>query len=78
MAEVHLEPCAVARPDPRRPAEWLVREVLGDQYQVTDLDPLAYADGLGPAGLARMRQPADLAPSGTTHLRVAEERDATA
>ncbi|MEV1069773.1 SWIM zinc finger family protein [Streptomyces sp. NPDC050263] len=112
VAEAHLEACASARPDPQRLAEWVVGQVLGDRNYVTDLDPLDYADILGPTGLARMRQLAaearrrsprgwaerylmerlvkaegdvdalvalyakDLAPSGTTHLRIAEELDA--
>ncbi|MFE1247299.1 SWIM zinc finger domain-containing protein [Streptomyces sp. NPDC058735] len=56
MAEAHLEACRVARPDPKRLAEWLAGTVLDDSYDVTDLDPLDYADVLGPSGLARMRQ----------------------
>ncbi|MCX2922852.1 SWIM zinc finger family protein [Streptomyces sp. NEAU-W12] len=56
VAEAHLEACGVARPDPARLAEWLVGTVLDDSNDVTDLDPLDYADALGPGGLARMRQ----------------------
>ncbi|MCM2579418.1 SWIM zinc finger family protein [Streptomyces meridianus] len=56
VAEVHLEACGVARPDPERLAEWLVGRLLADDSDVTDLDPLDYADVLGPSGLARMRQ----------------------
>ncbi|MGW2183387.1 SWIM zinc finger family protein [Streptomyces sp. NPDC001732] len=56
MAETHLEACGVARPDPERLAEWLVGHVLGGDSDVTDLDPLGYADVLGPSGLARLRQ----------------------
>ncbi|MEV6736368.1 SWIM zinc finger family protein [Streptomyces sp. NPDC051104] len=109
VAEAHLGACQVARPDPDRLAEWLVGHVLGDDSEVTDLDPLDYGDVLGPSGLARMRQLAaearrrrpsgwaerylmerlvkvegdvdalvalyaqDLDPSGSTHLRIAEE-----
>ncbi|MFJ3505500.1 MULTISPECIES: SWIM zinc finger domain-containing protein [unclassified Streptomyces] len=54
VAEAHLEACGVARPDPARLADWLVGSVLGDG--VTDLDPLDYADVLGPDGLARLRR----------------------
>ncbi|MFB7031306.1 MULTISPECIES: SWIM zinc finger domain-containing protein [unclassified Streptomyces] len=56
VAEAHLEACGVARPDPVRLADWLVGSVLDDGGDVTDLDPLDYADVLGPGGLARMRQ----------------------
>ncbi|WP_435271171.1 SWIM zinc finger family protein [Streptomyces sp. 1222.5] len=56
VAEAHLEACGVARPDSARLAEWLVGTVLDDSNDVTDLDPLDYADSLGPSGLARMRQ----------------------
>ncbi|MFD4996628.1 hypothetical protein [Streptomyces buecherae] len=52
----HLEACGVECPDPARLAEWLVGMVLNDSNYVTDLDPLDYADSLGPSGLARMRQ----------------------
>jgi uncharacterized Zn finger protein len=56
VAEAHLEACGVARPDPERLAEWLVEGLLADDSDVTDLDPLDYADVLGSSGLARMRQ----------------------
>ncbi|MET9833430.1 DUF6880 family protein [Streptomyces sp. NPDC006385] len=56
VAEAHLEACGVARPDPDRLAEWLAGHVLGDDSDVPDLDPLDYADVLGPSGLVRMRQ----------------------
>ncbi|MEU0003447.1 SWIM zinc finger family protein [Streptomyces sp. NPDC006314] len=68
VAEAHLEACRVARPDPKRLAEWLAGTVLDDSNDVTDLDPLDYADVLGSSGLARMRQLANEAfrsgPSG--------------
>ncbi|MEV6316161.1 DUF6880 family protein [Streptomyces sp. NPDC051776] len=109
VVEAHREACGVARPDPERLGEWLVGHVLGDGSGVTDLDPLDYAEVLGPSGLARLRQLAadarrrrpsgwaerylterlvkaegdvdalialyaqDLAQSGATHLRIAEE-----
>lgn len=57
VAEAHVEACKVARPDPHRLAEWLVGHVLGDDDSgVPDLDPLDYAEVLGPTGLSRMRQ----------------------
>ncbi|MEU0737970.1 SWIM zinc finger family protein [Streptomyces sp. NPDC006134] len=56
VAAAHLEACGAARTDPERLAEWLVDHVLGDDSEVTDLDPLDYAEVLGPGGLARMRQ----------------------
>ncbi|MEY9991129.1 putative Zn finger protein [Streptomyces sp. V4I8] len=56
VAEAHLEACGVARPDPARLADWLVGAVLDGSNDVTDLDPLDYADVLGPSGLARIRQ----------------------
>ncbi|MEU3525171.1 hypothetical protein AB0E62_15065 [Streptomyces sp. NPDC038707] len=56
MAKAHLEACGAARPDPDRLAESLVGHLLGDGSEVTDLDPLDYAEVLGPSGLARMRQ----------------------
>ncbi|MFV0136136.1 SWIM zinc finger domain-containing protein [Streptomyces sp. HMX87] len=56
VAEAHVEACGVARPDPDRLAEWLVGTVLDDSNDVADLDPLDYADVLGPSGLARLGQ----------------------
>ncbi|MFE9449520.1 SWIM zinc finger domain-containing protein [Streptomyces sp. NPDC006739] len=56
VAEAHLEACGVARTDPERLAEWLVGQTVGDSDGVTDLDPLDYAEVLGPSGLARLRQ----------------------
>ncbi|MCX4516001.1 hypothetical protein OHA27_38535 [Streptomyces sp. NBC_01619] len=61
VVDAHLHACRGARPDPQRLAAWLVDHVLGDGSDVTDLDPLDYADVLGPAGLARMRQLAEKA-----------------
>ncbi|MGW2640060.1 SWIM zinc finger family protein [Streptomyces sp. NPDC001348] len=56
VAEAHVEACGAARTDPERLAEWLVGQVLGDGGGLTDLDPLDYAEVLGPSGLARVRQ----------------------
>ncbi|MGW2782742.1 SWIM zinc finger family protein [Streptomyces populi] len=55
VTEAHLEACSTTQPDPERLAQWLVDHVLGDGNDVTDLDPLDYADVLGQAGLARLR-----------------------
>ncbi|MDN3260638.1 hypothetical protein QWJ26_12590 [Streptomyces sp. CSDS2] len=55
VAEAHLEACRVARTDPARLAEWLVG-MASDGDGVPDIDPLDYADVLGPAGLARTRR----------------------
>ncbi|MFD4714225.1 SWIM zinc finger domain-containing protein [Streptomyces sp. NPDC058430] len=113
LVDAHMQACRGARADPERLAEWLVAHVLGDGNDVTDLDPLDYADVLGPAGLARLRHLAaealqrsprgwaekylmerlvkaegdvdalialyakELLSSGATHLRIAEELDAT-
>jgi len=56
VAEAHLEACGVERPDPERLAEWLAGHMLGDRDGPMDLDPLDYADALGQAGLARLRE----------------------
>ncbi|KAF3470136.1 SWIM zinc finger family protein [Streptomyces sp. Tu 3180] len=56
VAKAHLEACEAARTDPEHLAEWLVGQVLGDSNDVIDLDPLDYAEVLGPSGLARLRQ----------------------
>ncbi len=56
VAKAHLEACGAARPDPDRLAGWLVGHMLDDSNDVPDLDPLDYADVLGPSGLARVRQ----------------------
>ncbi|GAA2335357.1 SWIM zinc finger family protein [Streptomyces cuspidosporus] len=56
VAEAHVEACGAARTDPEHLAEWLVGQVLGDGGGLTDLDPLDYAEVLGPSGLARVRQ----------------------
>jgi uncharacterized Zn finger protein len=56
VAEAHLEACEAAHTDPEHLAEWLVGQVLGDSNDVIDLDPLDYAEALGPSGLARLRQ----------------------
>lgn len=68
LAEVHLEACRAARPDPRETAAWLARHLLGDDHYLFDTDPADYSEVLGGEGLARLRQLADEAwqrnPSG--------------
>ncbi|MCX5203130.1 hypothetical protein OG897_16940 [Streptomyces sp. NBC_00237] len=56
LAEAHLEACRAARPDPLETAEWLVRHLLGSEYDVFDADPVDYREVLGTDGLARLRQ----------------------
>ncbi|CAL9533261.1 hypothetical protein SUDANB6_04101 [Streptomyces sp. enrichment culture] len=58
VVEAHRKACEAARTDTERLAEWLAGRVLGSGSGVTDLDPLDYAEVLGPSGLARLRQPA--------------------
>ncbi|MFJ2478209.1 SWIM zinc finger domain-containing protein [Streptomyces sp. NPDC087659] len=55
VAAAHLDACRAARPEPQQLAEWLVGHVLGEENEVTEVNPLDYADVLGPAGLDRMR-----------------------
>lgn len=56
VAGAHREACGVARTDPEHLAEWLVGQVLGDGNDMTDLDPLDYAEVLGSGGLAHLRK----------------------
>ncbi|RCH68955.1 hypothetical protein DT019_09985 [Streptomyces sp. SDr-06] len=56
LADVHLQACNAARPDPVETAEWLVRHLLSDLNDVTDIDLVDYRKVLGPAGLARARE----------------------
>ncbi|MET9882730.1 SWIM zinc finger family protein [Streptomyces sp. NPDC006430] len=56
LAEVHLNACAAARPDPVRTADWLVDHLLGDLNHATDIVVSDYADVLGEAGLARAHE----------------------
>ncbi|MFB8000299.1 SWIM zinc finger domain-containing protein [Streptomyces sp. NPDC056002] len=56
VVDAHMQACRKARTDPERLAQWLAAHLLGDASDVMDLDPLDYADVLGPAGMARMRQ----------------------
>ncbi|MFF1628298.1 SWIM zinc finger domain-containing protein [Streptomyces sp. NPDC058272] len=65
VTEAHREACGVARPDPERLAKWLADQVLGDWNDAADLDPLDYAEVLGPSGLARLRHLAGEARRGS-------------
>jgi uncharacterized Zn finger protein len=56
LADVHLDACRVARPDPEELARWLVGHVLGDVDGITDIDPLDYADVLGEGGMNVLRE----------------------
>jgi uncharacterized Zn finger protein len=56
LAEVHLQACGTARPDPAETAEWLVGHLLSDLNDATDIDLVDYRKVLGPAGLARVRE----------------------
>ncbi|MEV5944690.1 hypothetical protein [Streptomyces sp. NPDC051994] len=56
LADVHLQACGTARPDPVETAEWLVQHLLSELNDVTDIDPVDYRKVLGPTGLARARE----------------------
>ncbi|SCF59777.1 hypothetical protein [Streptomyces sp. Ncost-T10-10d] len=56
LAEAHLDACRTARPDPDETGQWLVRHVLNDLNDLTDIDPLEYADVLGEQGMVTVRQ----------------------
>ncbi|MER5359109.1 hypothetical protein [Streptomyces sp. NPDC002785] len=56
LAEVHLDACRAAPPDPDETARWLVGHVLGDLDDLTDIDALDYEDVLGERGMATVRQ----------------------
>ncbi|MFE4793898.1 SWIM zinc finger domain-containing protein [Streptomyces sp. NPDC056708] len=56
LAEAHLDACRTARPDPDETGRWLVRHVLSDLDDLTDVDPLDYADVLGEQGMVTVRQ----------------------
>ncbi|MFB0628979.1 SWIM zinc finger domain-containing protein [Streptomyces sp. AB3(2024)] len=55
LAEAHLEACRTARPDPVETAEWLVRYLLDELNDATDIDLFDYREVLGDPGLARAR-----------------------
>ncbi|MGW1091345.1 SWIM zinc finger family protein [Streptomyces sp. NPDC002596] len=56
LAEVHLDACRAARPDPDETARWLVGHVLSDLDDLTDIDPLDYEDILGEQGMTTVRE----------------------
>ncbi|MEU8777262.1 SWIM zinc finger family protein [Streptomyces sp. NPDC048606] len=55
LAEAHLEACRTARPDRVETAEWLVRYLLDETNEATDIDLFDYREVLGDPGLARAR-----------------------
>ncbi|MER5730162.1 SWIM zinc finger family protein [Streptomyces sp. NPDC002138] len=56
LAEVHLDACREARPDPAHTAEWLVGHLLGDLNDATGIALTDYEEVLGEAGLARAHE----------------------
>uniref|UniRef100_A0AAU2UYZ6 SWIM zinc finger family protein n=1 Tax=Streptomyces sp. NBC_00003 TaxID=2903608 RepID=A0AAU2UYZ6_9ACTN len=56
LAEVHLQACGTAGPDPAETAEWLVGHILSDLGHITDIALVDYRKVLGPTGLARVRE----------------------
>ncbi|MFI8436842.1 SWIM zinc finger domain-containing protein [Streptomyces sp. NPDC079020] len=56
LAEVHLDACRAARPDPALTADWLVDHLLSDLNDVTDIALSDYEDVLGAVGLARAHE----------------------
>ncbi|WP_406187440.1 SWIM zinc finger domain-containing protein [Streptomyces sp. NBC_01006] len=56
LAEAHLEACRTARPDPVETAEWLVRHLLDEVNDATDIDLFDYREVLGEPGIARARE----------------------
>lgn len=61
LAEVHLDACRAARPDPDGTARWLVGHLLSDLDDLTGIDPLDYEDVLGTQGMLRVRESATAA-----------------
>ncbi|WP_369142197.1 SWIM zinc finger domain-containing protein [Streptomyces sp. R44] len=56
LADAHHEACCAAGPDPEELAHWLVTRALDDAADLTDIDPLDYADLLGERGMAALRR----------------------
>lgn len=56
LAEVHLDACRTARPDPDETARWLVGHVLSDLDDLTGIDPFDYEDALGERGMATVKE----------------------
>ncbi|MFD7834307.1 SWIM zinc finger domain-containing protein [Streptomyces sp. NPDC059761] len=56
LAEAHLEACLSSRPDPVETAEWLVRHLLDEENDITDIDLFDYREVLGEPGMTRARE----------------------
>ncbi|MFK8850803.1 SWIM zinc finger domain-containing protein [Streptomyces sp. Ac-502] len=56
LAEVHLDACRAASPDPTETAQWLVVHLLGDLAHATGVALRDYRHVLGPEGLAVTRE----------------------
>ncbi|MEF3113415.1 SWIM zinc finger family protein [Streptomyces chrestomyceticus] len=56
LAEVHLDACSAAFPDPAETARWLVGHLLGDLVHATGIALRDYRHVLGPEGLAVTRE----------------------
>jgi uncharacterized Zn finger protein len=56
LADAHYDACRAAAPDPDELARWLVSHTLRDACELTDIDPLDYADLLGEPGMAALRR----------------------
>ncbi|MFJ2113352.1 SWIM zinc finger domain-containing protein [Streptomyces sp. NPDC087850] len=55
LAEAHLAACAAGSPDPEETARWIVDRCLDEDGDCVEIEPAAYADILGPRGLAELR-----------------------
>ncbi|MFI8367158.1 SWIM zinc finger domain-containing protein [Streptomyces sp. NPDC085466] len=56
LADAHHDACGEARPDPEELAHWLATHALDDAADLTDIDPLDYADLLGERGMTALRE----------------------
>lgn len=59
LADLHLEACRVAKPDPRLLAEQLFRMEISPHNDYGGINAMAYRDLLGEAGLRRYRELAE-------------------
>ncbi|MGW7364063.1 SWIM zinc finger family protein [Streptomyces sp. NPDC054841] len=55
LADAHLDACRAASPDPEDLARWLVRHLLGDDDDLSEIDPLDYEEALGERGMTVLR-----------------------
>ncbi|MFB6613808.1 hypothetical protein ACFCV9_06275 [Streptomyces sp. NPDC056367] len=55
VADVHLEACRTARPDPVETAQWLVRYLLDEVNEAADIDLFDYRAVVGERGMAHAR-----------------------